>query len=287
VPHPLPRLLVLLVFLPAAGCGSEPPAAANTSEPGTHPSLFDPARCGRIEGRVSWAGPIPDLPSFLHGIPKKDGTFDMRMRPNPNRPEVDADSRGVANAIVLLRGVDLVAAKPWEPIEVRQVRVEMTDCNIAVRQGDSPPRRVGFVRRGDSVQITATDPFFHALRGRGAAFFTYTFPAPAQPRRRTFDTVGRVELSSAAGFYWASADLFVDDHPNYTLTDSHGCFALDHVPAGKVEVVVWMPNWNVTKQERDPESGLIARQTYAPPIEHRQPLQVEAGATRHADFVVP
>src|SRR5205085_1241987 len=83
------------VLRPAAGCGTEPPAAANTHEPNPRPALFDPSRCGRVEGRVTWAGPILELPPFLFGIPKTDGSFEMRMMPNPNRPEVDRDSRGV------------------------------------------------------------------------------------------------------------------------------------------------------------------------------------------------
>jgi hypothetical protein len=278
--------VVLLALLPAAGCGTEPPATANTTEPNVRPSLFDPARCGRIEGRVAWDGPPAVVPTFLFGIPKKDGGFDMQMMANPNRPEIDPESRAIANAVVFLRGVDLKAAKPWD---LPRVQIELTDRNILVKQGDSPPRRVGFVRRCDPepVRITRTDPFFHSLRGRGAAFFTYTFPESDPPRRRTFDTAGRVELSSAAGFYWASADLFVDDHPYYTLTDRAGRFVLDHVPAGRVEVVVWLPNWNAARQERDPETGLVARQTYYPPLERSRPLTVQAGAINHADLELP
>ena len=103
-------------------------------------------------------------------MPKKDGSFDVRLMPNPNRPQIDPDSRAVANAVVYLRKIDTAAAKPWTHGDVR---VELTDRQIVVRQGDDPPRRVGFVRRGKPVDLVATDPFFHALRGRGAAFFTF------------------------------------------------------------------------------------------------------------------
>lgn len=284
MPAPLPRLVVLLALLPAAGCGSEPPAAATAADTPAPQHQFDPARCGRVEGRVTWGGPLFDLPPFVYGVPRKDGSFEMRMMPNPNRTEIDPQSFGIANAVVFLRNVDPAAAKPWD---LPPVRVELSECNIVVRQGDSPPRRAGFVRRGDAVEITRTDPVFHALRGRGADFFTYPFPEANRPRRRAFDTAGRVELTSASGFYWANANLFVDDHPYYALTDRDGRFVLDRVPAGGVEVVMSLPNWGLMRQERDPETGLITRQQYAPPIELKQALRVEAGATRYATFELP
>ena len=284
MPGPLPRLLLLLVLLPAAGCGAEPPAAANTAPPAAIATAFDPGKCGRLAGRVTWNGPLPEAPTFIFGMPKKDGSFDVRLMPNPNRPQIDPNSRAVANAVVYLRKIDTAAAKPWTHGDVR---VELTDRQIVVRQGDDPPRRVGFVRRGKPVDLVATDPFFHALRGRGAAFFTFPFPDSVKERTRAFDTVGRVELSSAAGFYWASADLFVDDHPYYTLTNREGRFVLDDVPAGSPELVVWLPGWGVTKQERDPESGLVTRQLYDPPTEVRTRVAVAPGQTEHVAVTLP
>lgn len=284
MPDPLPRLALLIVALSAAGCGTEPPAAAHAGEPGP-PSLFDPAKCGRIEGTVAWAAPLPTVHTFLYGVPKPDGSFDSFMMANPNRPDIDPDCGAVAGAVVFLRGVDRVASKPWN---LPPARVEMAGRNIVVRQGEEPPRRVGFVRRGDAVTLGVTDPFFHAVRGRGATFFTYTFPDPGTPpRRRTFDTAGRVELTSAAGFYWASADLFVDDHPYYTVTDHDGHFALTDVPAGRMELVVWLPNWDFTNLDRDPESGLISRLTYGPPRERITPVTVPAGGSRHVPVELP
>src|SRR5262249_61652176 len=104
-----------------------------------------------------------------------------------------------------------------------------------------------------------------------AAFFSLAFPDPHQPLSRSFDTPGRVELSSGAGYYWASAHLFVADHPYYTLTDPDGRVTLAQVPAGSVDVVAWLPASPVARQARDPESGLITRQTYGPPAEAQTP----------------
>jgi hypothetical protein len=206
------------------------------------------------------------------------------MMPNPNRPRVEPTSRAVAGAVVFLRGVDVGVAKPWD---LPPVRVELRDRQIVVRQGDSPPGRCGFVRRGDRVELVSVEPVYHILRGRGAAFFSLTFPDAHQPLTHTLDRVGRVELSSGSGFYWARADLFVDDHPYYAITGPDGRFTLDQVPAGAVEVVVWLPGWSVGRQERDPESGLVLRQTYTPPTESSMKLHVTSGSVASAEMTIP
>jgi hypothetical protein len=128
---------------------------------------------------------------------------------------------------------------------------------------------------------------YHVLRGRNAAYFSLTFPDPDQPITRTFDKPGRVELSSGAGYYWASADLFVTDHPYYTVTDRAGNFAFEQVPVGAVEVVAWLPGWEVAKQERDPESGMVVRQTYAAPKEAAKRVTVAAGTAAEAGISLP
>lgn len=289
----MPRVILPLVLLAlTAGCEGEasfesPPAATGELEPAPSPpaaSTFDPASCGRITGRVSWAGQLPAAPPFIYGVPKPAGGFDIRLIPNPNRPDIDAKSRAVAGAMVFLRGVNPTAAKPWV---LPPVTVELKDRNIAIRQGESEPRRVGFVRRGDAVSMVSKEPVYHVLRGRNAAYFSLTFPDPDQPIFRTFDKTGRVELSSGAGYYWASADLFVTDHPYYTVTDRAGNFAFEQVPAGPVEVVAWLPGWEVVKQERDPESGMVVRQTYATPKEAAKRVTVAAGTAAKGGITLP
>lgn len=286
----MPRVLLPLVLLAlTAGCEGDPSAVgfAEPDPPAPPPptaSSFDPASCGRVAGRVSWTGPRPAAPPFLYGVPKREGGFDIRLFPNPNRPDIDEKSRAVAGAVVFLRGVHPAAAKPWD---LPPVRVEMKDRNIAVRQGDSEPRRVGFVRRGDGVSMVSKEPVYHVLRARNAAYFSLTFPDPDRPLSRTFDKPGRVELSSGAGYYWASADLFVADHPYYTVTDREGNFAFDQVPAGPVGVVAWLPGWEVAKQERDPESGMVFRQTYAPPKEAAERVTVAAGSNANVKIALP
>jgi hypothetical protein len=283
----VPRALPALVLLLAAGCDADPDwltAAEEVPPPVAAATRFDPARSGSVAGRVTWPGPPPTAPDFLFGTPRPDGTVGTRMMPNPNRPAIDPASRAVAGAVVFLRGLDPAAAKPWD---LPPVRVEWRDRQVVICQGDGEPRRAGFVRRGDAVTLASADPVYHVLRGRGADFFSLTFPEPGRPLTRTFDRPGRVELSSGAGCYWARADLFVCDHPYYTLTDRDGRFAFDRVPAGPVEVVAWLPGWSPARQDRDPETGLITRMSYTDPIEVSRVATVEVGRPEEVTITVP
>ena len=66
--------------------------------------------------------------------------------------------------------------------------------------------------------MASAEANFHILRGRGAPYFSLAFPEAHKPLTRTFDQPGRVELSSGAGYYWANANLFVDDHQIWVFT---------------------------------------------------------------------
>jgi hypothetical protein len=279
------RLLPLLAVL-AAGCGSESPAsdANGAAPPVALGTAFDPARAGRVAGRVKWVGPIPNPPPFLYAHPRPDGTGLLYQNAeNPNRPRVDPKSRAVAGAVIFLRDIDPAASRPWD---LPPVRVEMGGGKITVVQGDRRDR-MGFVRRGESFAAQSAEPLFHILRGRRDAYFSLTLPEPARPVSRALPTAGRVELSSATGLYWARADLFVADHPYFAVTDAQGRFSLDQVPAGPVEVVAWLPGWEVARQDRNPDTTAISQMTYAPPVERAARVVVEPRATAEANFSVP
>lgn len=269
------------------GCEAEPTlllSPPTLTPPVPTSTRFDPANCGNVTGRVTWAGALPAAPTFLYGVPDASGNFTTRTLTGPNQPRIDPDSRAVAGAVVFLRGVDPALARPWDHAPVR---VEFADLAIRVRQGDGEPRRVGFVQRGAAVEVVSRDAAYHVLRGRGAAFFGLALPEREQARTRTISEPGRVELSSGAGYYWASADLFVSDHPYWAVTDAAGRFALPQVPAGRVEVVAWHPGWLPARQDRDPESGLVTRMTYAPPVEQVRYTEVRVGGTSDIALTLP
>jgi hypothetical protein len=154
------------------------------------------------------------------------------------------------------------------------VTVELDDERLMVRQGDGPPGLCGFVRKGAAITMVSKQPIYHALRARGPAFFTLTFPDLDKPRTRTLSETGRVELTSAAGHTAMRGHLFVDEHPYYALTGPDGRFTISQVPAGSYDLVCWRPDWRIERQERDPETLLRVRLAFLPPKEASVPVTV-------------
>jgi hypothetical protein len=271
-----------VVFVVLTGCGDVTRPIASTSRSSPIESQFDAATTGTLRGEVNWTGPIPTVAPITINRFTPDATRVEHLQfVNPHAPAVN-ESRQLANAIVFLRGVDPAKAKPWHH---PPVTVEVADGHAMIRQGDSG-YLVGFVKRGDSITMVSRQPIFHAVRARGAAFFTYTLPDANQPRQRVLAQNGRVELSSAASQMALRGHIFVDEHPYYTRTDANGRFQLEQVPAGKYELVCWRPNWNIERIEHDPETLLNARLYYKAPFEKVVNVSIEAGGTASTQFDV-
>jgi hypothetical protein len=268
--------LLALVGLLGLGCAETPSPGPGGESPAEMGRLFDPAAAGTVQGQVAWSGDIPDVPPLRIRPVANDPRELGETRPNPHAPVIDPASRGLAGAVVFLRGVDPERSRPWDH---PPVRVVMNDFRIDVVQGESRGR-VGFVRRGDAVEMVSTQEVFHSLRAGGDAFWTLAFPDPDRPLTRRLNHAGVVELSSGAGYFWMSGHLFVVEHPYFTTTDAEGRFTLPRVPPGQYELVCWHPAWQVRRRDRDPESMRVSRQEFAPPLTWVQAVTVETGQTR-------
>jgi hypothetical protein len=233
---------------------------------------------------VIWDGEVPIVEPFVAPVsPQVELAGGEWLNwPNPNAPVVSAKMHGVGNAVVFLRGIDPRRAKPWN---LPPVTVAQRDYSLRVLQGDSDGP-YGVVRRGDSVEMVSRQDAFHALRAGGAAFFTLAFPDANQPLSRPLKQNGVVELTSAAGYFWMRAYLFVDEHPYYCRTDADGRFQFAQVSAGHYEVVCWMPNWHKHSHDRDPESTLFSRWYFAAPLELKRSVEVKAGIACGVKFHV-
>jgi len=268
------------------GCDQGPPPVDREpeSKPVAIGTEFNPENTGNVRGCVRWQSDIPSAPPFRAAGYAANGQYvpGPIIRENPNLPHIDARTGAVAGAVVFLRGIDPQKSRPenWPP-----VRIEMRDLCIHVCQG-SRDSQVGFLRPGDRVTMVSKDPAFHMLWGRGAAFFSLPFPDPDAPRERRLNDKGIVELSSGAGYPWMRGYLFVDDHPYYSCTDQRGRFQLMEVPHGRYQLACWQPSWRVSDAARDPETALVIRVTFAPPVKSVQDIDVQPGRTLVADFTI-
>jgi hypothetical protein len=271
-----------------AGCSSDDSQVvispdSHHSAPAASGSAIDLNDTATVQGRVIWDGPVPAVPPFLVFAPPDNPPPDgkrLTREANPFRPQVDPDNHGLKDAVVFLRGIDPehVCAWPHPP-----VRIEHRHRLLCLVQGDQSSR-VGFVRRGDAIEVVNHDREYHALRGRGAAFFNLPLVEAEQSSSRRLDQGGVVHLSSGAGYFWMQAHLIVVEHPYYARTDRDGRFRMEHVPAGRYEAVCWMPSWRVARKDRDPESSLIWRVTFYRPVEQTAPVVVERHATSIVHF---
>jgi hypothetical protein len=274
-------VLSALLFL---GCEDPLPCEEPSVVSDPIKSLFDAHTTGTITGQVIWKGEVTIVEPFVAPVSPQVELRggDWWKWPNPNAPVVAPKSKGVGNAVAFLRGVDPQRAKPWDR---PPVRIEQRDYRFHVFQGGTDSQ-VGFVRRGDMVEMVSRQEAFHSLRAGGAAFFTLAFPDPDQPLARKLKQNGVVELTSAAGYFWMRAYLFVDEHPYYCRTDAEGRFQLEQVPAGSYELICWMPNWQKHGHDRDPETTLFSRWYFATPLELARKVEVTAGTTSAVCFHV-
>src|SRR5438552_18076062 len=87
----------LFILFLVCGCNDARPQGTQTSASSEFARVFNPDESGTIQGRVSWAGPIPEVPAFkIHGN-HNDGKEHLTnlVRKNPNAPVIDPTSQGV------------------------------------------------------------------------------------------------------------------------------------------------------------------------------------------------
>jgi hypothetical protein len=273
-------LLVILI----AGCSESPHETPPVDAPAPLGKQFDPVTTGTLAGRITWDGPIPQVKLFNSppspSLPPPHEP--VRQWPNPLRPLIDEETQGVGDVVVFLRKVDLDRSRLWNH---KPVRIDQQNYNFSIHQGEAVSR-IGFVHRGDAVEMVSRDAGYYLLQARGAAFFTLSFLDPDRPLKRTMSQNGVVELTGAAGRFWMRGFLIISEHPYLTRTDLYGDFALEQIPEGEYELATWMPRWQVDRVEYDPSWNLASRVTFRPPLEQVRHITVRRGQTTQCDMQI-
>lgn len=276
----------ILASMLIGGCEGSPPAEPTREPVGPAAELgtrFDPSTTGSIAGQVLWEGTLPHVDKFER-VPRANEPYPFDRpfsKENVNAPRIN-EGRGVQDAVIFLRSVDLARAKAWD---LPAVSIEQRDYQIHVLQG-SYSGRAGVVRRGSGISAISRDATAHSLRFKGTGLFTLPLPDPDQPLERLLPDAGLIELSDGIGYYWMRGYLFVDDHPYYVRSDAQGRFELRDVPPGSYELVCWHPSWQVVGQERNPDSGQFLRIQFGKPAEIVRKIVVESRQQLLVDYTL-
>lgn len=255
------RAAAALLTLPAAACsrgesrpahdaahdarGAAAPARAPVPRDVTLPGLTasrpayvvrPAADAGRVTGTVALDGPAP--PDTV----VTPGPDDVRACGRSlTLRAADTGGGGVAGAVVWLVGVG--AGKPFPA--VRRAELALTGCRLA-------PRALAAVA-GGALNVHGVDALDSRLRftrvegGAGTADdspgavllrVTTTDAGQVVPSERVVAAPGTVEVRGEVQ-PWLRAWVLAFDHPYFATTDAAGAFALDEVPPGTYQLVVW------------------------------------------------
>lgn len=214
------RFLVmpLAIFL-AAGSSNLGAAEPRRGLAGGAPVIEVPAS---VTGMVSVAGnpqrPTP-LPVF------KNRSF---CGPQvPNETLLVGRNGGLRNAVLTFHPLDRKsAAQPMKLV------LDNKQCAFA------PHVQVAAV--GSELLLKNSDPILHTVHARlgKETLFNIGLPKWRQVTKR-LDRVGIIRVNCDVLHTWMSAVIIVTRTPYFAVTDEHGKFVVDQLPAGPYQVEIW------------------------------------------------
>jgi Carboxypeptidase regulatory-like domain len=220
-------------------------------------------KSGTITGRVSFAGPIPRLPSLV--ISKDQDVCGATA--SPQMLVVALQDRGVKDAVIAVEGITQGKAPP-----THKPTLDNRGCTMIPH--------VQAVMAGTELVIQNSDPFLHTTRGRLPDFrqaFNLVFPkgTPAKEQKIRFPGVIAVTCDTHAHM---RAFVLSFEHPYFAVTDADGRFAIDQVPPGSYTLTAWHEGWRILEYEPD------GRPKYEEPHVMTAEVTVMAGKTSDIEF---
>jgi plastocyanin len=213
----------------AAACGGGAQKPAGAPPPGLATA---PAGTGRITGTVHLTGPHPEMQSE----PVSQNTNVCGSTVRVTRLALGADN-GVQNAFVYLQSVD-GQADPGDGGQLPVLTIQQKGCEYT-------PHAMT-LEAGAQIEMVNDDPILHNVHAKeltpNGLETVFNIAQPIQGQRTKFDPhlkPGIVALTCEAGHPWMSAYLLVTSNPFAAVTDAHGNFHIDDVPAGTYAIKMW------------------------------------------------
>ncbi|MEE9166195.1 MAG: carboxypeptidase regulatory-like domain-containing protein [Candidatus Neomarinimicrobiota bacterium] len=182
---------------------------------------------GAIEGFVGFADAFPPRKTVRVA---RDQEVCGHSKPNESFL-VDADSRGLANAVVYWIPPSSSHTKKGEPAPIV---LAQSQCRY------EPHVQVGSV--GAMLEIVNNDGILHnihAYDGRDETLFNIAQPGVMKSMKRSLDDVSGVIKFKCDVHSWMNGYLLIFSDAIYAITDSTGRYALSGVSAGDQEIRIW------------------------------------------------
>ena len=229
---------------------------------------------GTIYGRVTFAGPIPDIPA-IRVIKNQDfcgqEVWDPVLVVNPS-------NRGLKNTIVYLN--DITRGKPL-PVGTT---ISVFKCLFV------PHATVIFKNR--PTVFYNNDMVFHnvhAFKEQGVTLFNAALPSMGKVVSKKIKATGVISIRCDSHAHMNGWAISLD-HPYFSVTDEKGRFKISDVPPGEYTLVAWHEGYvmvNRSAYETALETpGNLLRPMYDAPHVMTQPIVVKSSRNTQVKFAL-
>ena len=178
---------------------------------------------GTVSGRVHFDDEVPPPDSIQ---PDRDADT-CGVRIPKEEFVVDESSKGLANAVVQIKGI--AAGKSFDTTEGK---IEQLKCRYQPR--------IVVLRPGQTLSIINHDPVLHNVHAYlgDDTVFNLAQPFQGQTTAKKLEEEGVVRVACDV-HSWMEAWVLVIDSPYFAITDSSGGFSISDVPPGDYTITMW------------------------------------------------